>query len=146
MANGFLAGCSLPTISAEQVWKLLSDEGWRNSCFSLKSDTALNLLAAGLRLIQMREDGKWAEQVPLMWARAADDSRLESDRRRQCVTFAILAAAASGTAAALRHLRCDKDSLVSAEVEAWRGRLQQRINGAPRWTAGRLRDLLSQLA
>jgi len=128
------------------VWKTLTERAEDTDLLAQLDPLAVDALLSALLTFQARQGGKWAFELPHVFAQACERVSEDSDRQELLFDCTVLLSTASGTVSAIERLLAgsQKQKLQPVAV-SWRERILELIKVSPPWAAGRMRGILASL-
>ena len=128
------------------VWKTITEKVEDSDLLAQLDPRAMDALLSALLAFQARQGGKWAFELPHVFAGACERVSENSDRQELLFDCTVLLSTASGTVSAIERLLAGSQKQKFQPVAvSWRERILELIKVSPPWAAGRMRGVLSSL-
>lgn len=145
-ANDLLVRVYTGDASEDVVWEWISADEWPRNVLPKIELTTLSIVLDAVLEMQVRVGGKWAHQLPHVFARTCEHMVKEDQFREFTFGATVISSMASDTASAIIRLLSGKHRhAFHAETEHWRAQMKDLHDVAPPWIASRARAMLASL-
>lgn len=137
---------SITSLIGDEIWNIVSAEGWRNSVWPKLDPLAVQALGYALTEDAVRRAPEWRPHLPHLLAEVAEQRAASETDRQACFGVLLRASCALNAPSALtRLLRGRSGHRYRPLATAVRDNLEQILPQAGGWAAGRLRSLIVDL-
>jgi len=128
------------------IWNCLIDKEWVKKVFSQLNDLYAENLFDGLHEMQIRNKGKWDEQLPHVYAFLCEEMHKDKEKRKLYFACTIISSLAADSISAIDRLLKGKDRFdYQDEVIHWRKKFELAIPCVSELNRARFRGLLANL-
>ncbi len=132
--------------TSEVTWTNLQSEEWLTPFLGLAKPWALETLLDALLELQAQKGDEWRVALPHTIASALQASSVDEEQAEVLFAFLVMASIATNTTSGLARLREEVgEAAFSAWASRWVAQIERLQEGAPEWTKGRLRPVLTAL-
>jgi hypothetical protein len=127
----------------EEVWKCLTDDGWRKPTFMKVTEGALDQLFLAFSLGMDRNDNTWKVGLSHLYATACEEATEDPERRRLLFMFTVLSGIHTYSVSAIQRLLAGSQRATYLDLlSSVRNGLSTSRN-IPPWLTARIRAVLA---
>ncbi len=146
VACAFRSAAHMDQASSGLLWKLMSDQKWRDNLLLMGRQIIVETIFDGLAEVQVRNNKEWAYHMPHMFALACEQSVKERDRKGLLFVLALHSSMISDSVSAVERLvRSSNRAEFNEDISYWKKRLEEVRPYCPNWVKGRIRAMLACL-